>query len=443
MRKPQGALSRRRFLAFSAGTALVVPRRVLGLGSAPPSEKVNMAFIGVGGRGAANRGGLGGENCAALCDVNANALAEAAKGSPAAKQYRDFRKMFDEMEKGIDAVAVSTPDHFHTVALLAAIKRGKAVYSEKPLAHSIGEIRALLKAAREFKVPTQLGNQGHSFDTIRQFCEWIWDQAIGRVHTVHAQCRMVYSEMGNVSKVKEQHQVPAHLDWDLWLGPAPLRPYNPMYQPGRWRNWSPFGTGVIGDWTCHVVDPVFWALDLGAPATVQAQVRDYDPKVHFDTFPRAAKVTFKFPAKGARGPVTLIWYDGDEKIQAVEGLDDIPNIGAVVLGDKGGIVYGSHGAGGVKLFPDALAKAYRPPAQKLPRGVDHHQDFLRGIRTRSHVPGSNFEYGGPLTELALLGNIAYRYPGMELKWDGPGMKFTNNAEAKFFLSPPYRKPWTL
>jgi predicted dehydrogenase len=447
MSKPDGRLVRRRFLgqaSLSAGAAMVLPRHVLGLGSLPPSEKINMAFVGVGGRGAANRDGLGGENCVALCDVNAKGLEEAARKSPAAKQYRDFRKMLDEVANSIDAVAVSTPDHFHATVIMAALKRGKAVYSEKPLAHSIGEIRTIQETARKLKLPTQLGNQGHSSDSIRSFCEWIWDGAIGKVHTIHAQCRSVYSEIGNHTKVKEQHPVPAHLDWDLWLGPAQLRPYNPMYEPGRWRSWSPFGTGVIGDWTCHVIDPVFWALDLGAPATIQAQVRDYDPRVHFDTFPRGSKVTFKFPARGARGPVTLIWYDGEEKIQPVEGLNDIPHIGAVVLGDRGGIVYGSHGAGGVKLFPDDSDKAYRRPAQKIQRiGGDHHGDFARGIRNRSHIPGSNFDYGGALTELALLGNIAFRYPGLELKWDAAGQKFPNCAEAKLWINPPYRKGWTL
>ncbi len=441
----KGCLSRRRFLgrALSAGAVTVVPRHVLGLGTRPPSEKINIAFIGVGGRGAANRGGLGGENGVALCDVNANTLAETAKKYPSAKQFRDFRKMFDEMEKGIDAVAVSTPDHFHAVALMAAIKRGKAVYSEKPLAHSIAEIRALIKAAQEHKVATQLGNQGHSFDTIRQFCEWIWAGAIGKVHTIHAQCRSVYCEMHNVSKVRERHAVPAHLDWDLWLGPAQLRPYNPMYEPGRWRSWSPFGTGVIGDWTCHVVDPVFWALDLGAPAALKAEVGDYNPRIHFDTFPRGAKVTYKFLPKGDRGPVTLIWYDGEQKIPHVDGLDDIPGIGAVVLGDKGGIVYGSHGAGGVKIFPDALARQVPNPPRKLPRGVNHYGDWTRAIRDRNHAAGSNFEYGGPLTELALLGNIAYRFPNYELRWDGPKMKFTNCPPARLFLNPPYRRGWTL
>ncbi len=446
MTETTGSVSRRRFLKGSTGPAAArfVPRHVLGLGSRPPSEKVNVAFVGVGGRGAANRDGLGGENCVALCHVTSKNLEEAAKKAPAARQYRDFRKMLDEMAGSIDAVAVSTPDHSHATVIMAAIKRGKAVYSEKPLAHSIGEIRTIMEAARKYKVVTQLGNQGHSFDSIRQFCEWIWDGAIGRVHTIHARCQSVYCEIGNHTRVNEQHPVPAHLDWDLWLGPAQYRPYNPMYQPGRWRSWSPFGTGVIGDWTCHVVDPVFWALDLGAPLTVQAHVRDYDPRVHFDTFPRGARVIYKFAQKGARGPVTLIWYDGEEKIPPIEELKEPPGIGAVVLGNKGGIVYGSHGAGGLKLFPDSLDKQYRRPPRKLPRiGGDHHGDFIRGIRNRNHVPGSNFDYGGPLTELALLGNIAFRFPGLELKWDPVGMKFPNCAEAKAFINPPYRKGWTL
>ncbi len=200
---------------------------------------------------------------------------------------------------------VGTPDHTHAVAAMAAIKRGKHVYCEKPLAHSVGEVRALMKAAQEHKVVTQLGNQGHSFDTIRTFCEWIWDGAIGNVHTIHCGCAAINSALDQLPRLGEKEEVPAGLDWDLWLGPAQERPYHSFYLPGRWRSWVPFGNGTIGDWVCHVVDPVFWALDLGAPKTVQAQVKDYDPKTQGDAFPHGRHHHLRVPRQGqprARSP---------------------------------------------------------------------------------------------------------------------------------------------
>ncbi|MBE3135616.1 MAG: Gfo/Idh/MocA family oxidoreductase, partial [Acidobacteria bacterium] len=260
-------LSRRAFLgragAAGAVAALaIVPRHVVaGSPARPPSEKISIACIGIGGRGRDDLNAVGGENIVALCDVDQRRIGDAFKKWPQAKPYRDFRQMFDEMSKSIDAVVVGTPDHTHAVAVMAALKRGKHVYCEKPLAHSIYEVRQLMKAARDRKVVTQLGNQGHSSDSIRMFCEWIGDGAIGNVHTVHAGCGMVYSKIKDLGRLKEQHDVPAGLDWDLWLGPVPFRPYHPAYVPGSWRSWLAFGTGVIGDWVCHVVDPAFWALD--------------------------------------------------------------------------------------------------------------------------------------------------------------------------------------
>jgi predicted dehydrogenase len=416
-----------------------------GPGVKAPSDKLNVACIGVDGRARASVDACGRENIVALCDVDERKLAKASKDFPAAKTYKDFRKLLDEMDKGIDAVTVGTPDHTHSVAVMAAIRRGKHVFCEKPLAHSIGEVRAMMKAAREHKVVTQLGNQGHSSSSIRMFCEWVWDGAIGNVQTVHAGCGMVYSKINKLDRLKETHDVPATLDWDLWLGPAPQRPYNPMYLPGSWRSWLAFGTGVIGDWICHVVDPVFWALDLGAPATIQAQAKDYDPKTQGETCPMGTAITYQFPAKGKRGPVTLHWYDGTEKLPRPADLEpkrNVPDTGAVVLGDKGGITYGSHGAGGVRIFPEEKMKAYTRPKESIPRVRGHHEDWLDSIRKGGQA-GSNFDYGGPLTELALLGVIAFRMLGTELKWDGQNMRFTNCDEANQYVAPPLRKGWEL
>jgi predicted dehydrogenase len=448
MSKGMEKISRREFLRGAARTVAafaIVPRHVLGMGPTPPSDKLNIAFIGAGGRGRDNLDGVKGENIVALCDVDARRSARSFKQYADVKQYRDFRKMLDEMDKQIDAVVVSTPDHTHAVACMAAIERGKHVYCEKPLAHSIYEVRQLMKAVREHKVVTQLGNQGHSFDTSRTFCEWVWDGAIGNVREVHATCGAIYSHIRQLPRLEEKHEVPAELDWDLWLGPAQYRRYHPMYLPGSWRGWMPFGTGILGDWVCHVVDPVFWALDLGAPKSVQAEARDYDPKKHADTFPVGTIVRFEFPARGKRGPVTLLWFDGREKLPRPEELEpgrEVPGTGAIVIGDKGKIIYGSHGAGDVKIIPDEKMKAYQQPAQSIPRAKEHHRDWLDAIRNGTRA-GSNFDYGGPLTEIALLGVIATRMLGQKLEWDSQNMRFTNCLEANQFINPPYRRGWTL
>jgi predicted dehydrogenase len=447
-RKKQQKISRRDFISSAAAVTAftIVPRSVLGgWGNIAPSDKLNIACIGVGGRGGANLNGVRGENIVAMCDVDIEQARKSFQKYPKAKRYKDFRKMLDEMDNQIDAVVVSTPDHTHTVACMDAIRRGKHLYCEKPLAHSIYDIRQLMKAARAHKVITQLGNQGHSFDHIRLFCEWIWDGAIGNVHTIYAACGSNYSQISKLDKRNERHEIKDGLDWDLWLGPARYRPYNPMYLPGTWRGWTPFGSGVIGDWVCHVVDPVFWALNLGAPDTIQAQAKDYDPKKHADTFPAGSVVTYNFPANNKRGPVKLIWQDGIEKLPRPEELEEgrkVPSTGAIVIGDKGKIMYGSHGANGVRIIPEAKMKAYKRPEQKIPRVKEHHQDWLEAVKNNRQA-GSNFDYGGPLTELAQLGIIAIKMLGHKLEWDGKKMRFTNCDEANQYVNPPSRKGWTL
>ena len=450
MIKQRTTLTRRQFVK-TAGTAAavfsIVPRYVIaGSGQTPPSERLNIAGIGVGGMGAGDIGAVApNNNIVALCDVDTKQAGKTIDKFPDAKRYHDFRKMFDEMEKSIDAVVVATPDHTHAVAAMAAIKRGKHVYCEKPLAHSVYEVRQLMKAAREHKVVTQLGNQGHSFDTIRQFCEWVWDGAIGKVHTIHAGCAAVNSGIDQLPRLKEHHDVPPTLDWDLWLGPALERPYHPVYLPGSWRGWVPFGNGTVGDWTCHVVDPVFWALDLGAPSTIHAEVKNYDPKTQGDAFPKGEILTYDFPANAKRGPIKMYWYTGTEKIPRPPELEQdkkAVDTGAVVIGDKGTIMYGSHGAGGVRIIPDAKMKEYPKPAPTIPRVKEHHQDWLQAIRNGTKA-GSDFSYGGPLTELAMLGVIALKVPGTKLEWDAAKMRFKNNKEANQFINPPYRKGWKL
>lgn len=441
-------ISRRDFMnnTIAAAAFTIVPRHVLGgRAYAAPSDKLNIACVGISGRGGANLNGVRGENIVALCDVDTRRAGKAFENFPNAKHYTDFRKMLDEMDNQIDAVTVSTPDHTHAVVCMDVIKRGKHLYCEKPLAHSIYDIRELMKAARNHKVITQLGNQGHSFDDIRRFCEWIWDGAIGKVHTIHAACGSNYSKIDQLSRRNEKHEIPSELDWDLWLGPAKYRPYNPMYLPGSWRGWMPFGSGVIGDWVCHVVDPVFWALDLGAPETIQAKANNYDPKKHADTFPSGTTVMYDFPASGKRGPVKLFWHDGEEEIPRPEELEEgrkVPRTGAVVIGEKGKIMYGSHGANSVRIIPESKMKEYQRPEPTLPRVKGHHEDWLEAVKN-NRPAGSNFDYGGPLTELAQLGIIATKMLGRKLKWDSENMRFTNFDEANQYINPLSRKGWAL
>jgi predicted dehydrogenase len=443
---PSRPFTRRRFLKGAATLAAGATLAPAARADRSPNDRLSIAFIGVGGRGAANLAGLSRENAVvALCDLDDRRAAEAYKQFPQARRFRDYRKMLDDLGKTIDAVSISTPDHTHAVAAMEAIRRGLHVYCEKPLAHSIGEVRALRKAAREKGVVTQLGNQGHATDSIRKLVEMVRDGAIGKVHTVHAGCSSSYSKVKLLPKMAEVHPVPPELDWDLWLGPVPARPYHPAYLPGTWRGWKAFGSGVIGDWICHVVDPSYWALDLGAPRTIQAvNVGDYDPVAHAETFPAGCTIKFEFPEKG----VTLFWYTGLDvpRMPRPEGLEEkkeMPSTGALLLGEKGAILHGSHGASNFAIVGEAKMKAYTPPPPSLPRVGDPYKDFAAAIREKRKA-GSDFaEYGGPLTEMALLGILSMGFPGRTLTWDAPAGRFTDCDEANRKLSPVFREGWSL
>jgi predicted dehydrogenase len=441
--------SRRTFLSHGSAALAsisVLPASVLGLnGATPPSERLNIASVGAGGQAAADLGNFADQNIIALADVDSRQADATFKKFPNAKRYQDYRKMLDELAKDIDAVLVGTPDHTHSVAAMRAIKMGKHVYCEKPLAHSIWEVRALMKAAREENVITQLGNQGHSFDSMRVFREWIEDGAIGSVREIHAMCRSVYSRIDHLEEVKQGQPVPDTLNWGLWLGPAKFRPYHSAYLPGKWRSWSAFGTGVVGDWTCHVVDPVFWTLDLGAPTSVEAETGDYDPGRHGETFPKSSIIRYEFPVRGSRPAVKLTWYDGSARPEIPEEITEkekFPDIGALVIGEKGKIIYGSHGAG----RPTILNAAQMAEAPKEPRrhakSPDHYKEWVQCCKTGKRA-GSDFSYGGPLTEIALLGLIAIRSKGQKLQWDSEAMRFTNSPEANAWLKPEFREGWTL
>lgn len=450
-------LNRRQFLhRGGAGVALfqLVPASVLGgAQDTPPNSRINVAGIGIGGQGGADVDAVAaeGQNIVALCDVDDNYAAKKFEQYPKARRFKDYRVMLDQMGREIDAVVIGTPDHTHAVIALEAMKRGKHVYCEKPLAHAVGEIRALRAAARQYKVVTQLGNQGHSSGSIRQLCEWVWAGAIGSVHTVHAGCDAfpeVYCQIRNLDKVDKHYDVPNGLDYDLWVGPVPFRPYTPLWVHWNWRGWLHFGTGTVGDWFCHVIDPAFWALDLDTPFTVKAEVKDYDLAKHGLTYPPGSSITFEFAAKGNRGPVKVVWHDGTVRIPKPKDLpadDNVPGTGAILIGEKGMIVHGSHGGGGCRLVPDELMNQYsgnNAPAKKIPRVKNHAWDWLESIRSGRQA-GSHFDYGGALTEAALLGAIAIRFPGQTLKWDARAMRFTNNEAANALVNPPYRAGWSL
>jgi len=446
--------SRRQFLAKAgASTALfyIAPKTLVRGRTISPNDKVNVAGIGVGSRGGADTDEISKEavNIVALCDVDSKYAAKTFETYPNAQKFKDYRVMLDKMGKEIDGVIIGTPDHTHAMIALEAMRRGKHVYCEKPLAHNIHEVQALMAAAHKHRVVTQLGNQGHSSGSIRQLCEWVWAGAIGQVHTVHAGCdafKNVYCQIPNLEKAKQHYDVPETLDYDMWVGPVPFVEYTPLWVPWNWRGWMHFGTGTIGDWFCHVIDPSFWALNLDAPESVRAEVTDYDVAKDGLTYPPGTKITFQFPAREGRGPVTLVWHDGKTTIPRPEAFskdDKIPGTGAVLFGDKGMIIHGSHGAGGCYLTPETLMDQYsgnNAPPQKLPRIKGHHWDWVEAIRTGRQA-GSNFDYGGPLTQAALIGAIAIRFPSQTLNWDNKKKRFTNNKEANAYVSPPYRKGW--
>jgi len=447
-------LSRRQFASASALAALsatIVPSRVLGADG--PSNKLRIAAVGVGGMGAVNLKACEGETIVALCDVDRGYAAKTFALYPQARVYKDYRLML-EKEKGIDAVVVATPDHTHAVITMAAMQAGKHVFCQKPLTHTVVEARRITDAARRYGVTTQMGNQGHSYESIRLLKEWLDDGAIGDVTEVHAWTdRPVggdpWSDFVQRAMPTDTPPVPEALDWDLWLGPVPFRPYHPEYHPTKWRAWLDFGTGSLGDMGCHILDPAFWALELGPPRAIEATSTHFDPAVASQTFPRASVVRYEFPARGARPPVKLTWYDGRLLPPIPEELEPgraLPSSGALLVGSKGKILHGSHGADGVRLIPEARMKEYERPPKILRRIKEGHEgDWIRACKEGSGgaPPCSTFEYGGALTEMVLLGTLAIRMKDQRLEWDSPNLRFTNNEKANELLHIRYRDGWGL
>ncbi|MHC4475407.1 MAG: Gfo/Idh/MocA family protein [Planctomycetota bacterium] len=438
-------VNRRDFLRSTATTAAaftIVPRHVLGgPGHTPPSEKLNIAGIGAGGRGGGNINACSSENIVALCDVDDEKAKETFEKFPQVKKYRDFRQMLEKEDKNIDAVIVSTPDHVHAVASMMAIKMGKHVYCEKPLTHSVYEARMLTEAARKYKVATQMGNQGRSGEGTRLICEWIWAGAIGDVREVHAWTDRPIWPQG-IDRPEDVSPVPPTLDWDLWLGPAPYRPYvEKVYCPFVWRGWWDFGTGALGDMACHIIDPVFLALKLGHPTSIRA----VSTPVNSETAPLASIVEYEFPARAGMPPVKLTWYDGELRPTDPEELEPgrrmgSRNGGALFVGDKGKLVCGCYGKS-PRLIPESKMQTFERPPKTLPRVEGHREDWIQACKGGKPAC-SNFDYAGPLTEVVVLGNLAIR-TRKKLDWDGPNMKCTNVPEANDYVRRQYRAGWTL
>ncbi len=466
----QSKLNRRQFMggaAISSAAFMVLPGAVLGLrGATSPNEKLNLAGIGIGGQGGADLASMESENIVALCDVDKNHAAHTFKKYPNAKQFTDYRKMLDEV-KEIDGIVVGTPDHHHAFASMEGFKRGKHVYCEKPLTHSVWEARQVAKAAREAKVATQMGNQGQASEETRHLCELVWSGVIGPVREAHIWTDRPSQGLFNeywpqgVPRPKETPPVPSSLDWDLWIGPAPMRPYNPIYVPFRWRGWWDFGTGALGDIGCHAMDPVFRALKLGAPLTVQGS----STRVNQDTFPLGSMVTYTFPARSAepqaintftRGlsgaaaggvempACKLVWYDGGLRPPRPAGLPEgrqMGDNGRLLVGDKGFIL-------GNSVYPESCAEAAREIQKTIARSPGHYREWIEACKGGKSA-GSNFDFAGPLAESVLLGNVALRVQLREeltlytLQWDPENLKFKNLEDANKFVRRDYREGWSL
>ena len=438
----KNAISRRAFLGGSAAALglLVVPRHVIGgEGQAPPSDKINVAGIGCGGKGSSDVDGMGSENIVALCDVDLNRGAGIFKKFPKAKVFQDYRVMLQEMEKQIDAVTVSTADHSHAPASMMAIKMGKHCFTQKPLAHSVHEARALGEAARKHKVATVMGIQGHCGEHQRILCEWVWGGVLGPVREVHIWTdRPGHWWKQGLERPKDTPPVPKSLDWNLWLGPAPERPYHPVYHPVAWRGWWDFGTGALGDIACHAFDGVFWALKMGQAKSFEVEA------VHSghngETYPLWSIITYRIAARADMPELKLVWYDGGKMAERPKELEPerkLNDNGQILVGDKATLFDG-------RIIPDTKMKEMQAalPPKTLPRSPGIYEEYKRAIRGGEPC-GANFpDFAGPLSELVLAGNLAVRL-GKKIVFDWPALKCTEPAEANQFLHREYRKGWTL
>lgn len=472
--------SRRSFiktLGFAAGSFYIVPRHVLGKGFLAPSDKVNIAGIGCGGKGWSDlmsSWNKGSENIVALCDVDFNVAKNAAEKWPNAKRYSDFRELLDK-EKGIDAVTISTPDHTHATIAMAAMNLGKHVYVQKPLTHNIYEARMLTETAKAKKIISQMGNQGSSGEGVRKMQDWYNAGIIGKVNEVHVWTNRPVWPQG-IPVPSGKFDIPAQLNWDQWLGPAAKMDYNPAYHPFKWRGWWAFGTGALGDMGCHLLDPPIRVLGLGSPTEVECSVgsvflKDWTAEYIPEGCPPSSIVNLKFAASAKnKSEVKLTWYDGGLRPPHPEGIDanvimgdeDGTN-GVIMIGSKGIMICGTYGR-----VPKVFIKGKLVPEADLPKAKialvpgnaeGHQTQWVNAIKAGfGNAPlSSSFDYSGPFTESVLMGNLAIRsymmkegegnktnYPGRKkLLWDGVNLRITNFEAANQFVKREYREGWTL
>ncbi|MEM1340415.1 MAG: Gfo/Idh/MocA family oxidoreductase [Bacteroidota bacterium] len=435
---------RRDFLKKSgaalAGISIVPSHVVAGFGYKAPSDKLNIAGIGVGGMGRRNLANMNAENIVALADVDWKYAERCFKDYPKAKLYKDYRKMMEEMGSEIDAVMISTPDHTHYVTAADAMRAGKHVYVQKPLTHSVYESRKLREIAKEIGVATQMGNQGNSSDDMRKVCEWIWNGEIGEVNKVDAWTNRPIWPQG-LERPAEIPSLPPTLDWDLFIGPAEWRPYHPSYTPWNWRAWWDFGTGALGDMACHIMDPVYKALELGFPYAFEAS----SSQLNTESAPISEKVTYYFGERPKKGKVKMpavefTWYDGGLMPQRPEGMKPGEHLGdwgggAIFYGTKGTLVCSTYAAN-----PYIIGRENNPPPvtnelRRIPNAMDggHEKDWIRACKESKENRvecSSNFEYSGPLNETVVAGNLAVRLQDLRrtLEWDAENMKITNISD---------------
>lgn len=440
--------SRRSFMktaaAATAGVA-VIPNMI----SCSPNSRLNVAAIGVGGRGAACWTQVRPESIVAMCDVDDRTSAKGFEARPHAKKYKDFRVMLDEMGNDIDAVIIATPDHTHFPAAMAAMQLGKHVFVEKPLAHNIWQLRTLKKAANYYGVVSQMGNQGHTTNGIRLVKEWYEAGVLGEVREVIAwQGKIDFENDGYFGKPAtfppSTQEVPNGLDWNLWQGPVHQRPFNKLYAPRTWRGFYDYGNGKLGDWCCHTLDAPFWALDLGMPQTVEAMIPNPVPDHSFVA--EESVVTWHFPARGNKAPVTMKWYEGIAKpeVRPEWGIDELPGSGMLMIGDKKTLLTGARPNDPRLLVPEEEQKAFlkNAPAQTIPRVGEEQpvQEWVAAIKNGT-LPGSNFDYAASLTEMAQVGVLAQRFGG-RLDYNADNMKVTNRPELDAYIKEPVREGWS-
>lgn len=440
--------NRRTFLKSTAAASAaftIVPRHVLGRGFTAPSDTIRLAAIGIGGKGDSDIQGIvkAGASVAALCDVDWRAGRASFGRFPDARRFKDYREMFSAMGSEIDAVSVSTPDHTHAAITMMALKLGKPVFTQKPLTRTLSEVRTLMAAAKASGLATQMGNQGHAGEGTRVIREWYEAGAIGEIREIHYWTNRPIWPQG-IDRPTDAHNPHPTFDWNLWLGPAPDRPYNPAYAPFRWRGWWDYGTGALGDIACHAMDAAFWAFDLRNPS----QIIPESTQMFEETAPKSSRVEYLFPARGSRPAVKVVWRDGSLWPQKPAELGEydawpVGEVGGQMwVGTEGAMIADAYGDG-TKILNKARHEQFTksPPKLVYPRSPGVYVEWLNAIQGKGPAPLSNFpEHSGPLTEMVLYGCLAVR--AGKIVDVGPDGTIKTELP-KEWTTPTYRSGWSL